>query len=376
MSAKCTQLLAALLMVTSCAWLRAQQAAPVEMGAEKTIRIATFDSGFGGYFEAKAIEAQMRELAHEGYGPFAIAHYEDTTHLPYGEKTPEQIAQFAAEGILTAFHDGAREVYIGCNTASTQFDKIQAILRNEDPSYVHRVHSIIEISVAEVMRTVSERLKSQDVVTVVVLATPATVKSESYPRALAKALHAEFKPGSLTAHRQSRWLRSKGGSIESYTYETELRLGARKRVVIEQLAPANWVEMIENGAAETEKDEAVQRDLGMLQAMMGQGRVADVVGEFCTHYPVLDARIQRAMKAQGLARAETPFVVQGPLVGELFRKQFLAGHPLAGKTEPVPGTPPIYLSGTNIEATRRLAEEIFPKDPAPEIETKNFVRVE
>ena len=97
-----------------------------------------------------------------------------------------------------------------------------------------------------------------------IMATPATVKSEAYPKALARALNAAFVPGQFTRLTQARWLASKGATIDSYAYVTQLPLGPVKRVVVYQLAPANWVDMIENGAPEADKREAVARDLAML----------------------------------------------------------------------------------------------------------------
>jgi glutamate racemase len=336
-------------------------------------RVATFDSGFGGYFTAKEIERQARALSADGYGPFLIAHYGDTTNVPYGEKTPDQIAAFASAGILAAFRDGATDVYVACNTASTQIDRIRDILRADNPSYPAHVHSIIDVSVREVVKTVSARLRVQDVVTVAILATPATVKSEAYPRFLAKSLNVGFAPGEFRKTTQPRWLASKGATIESFAYVTELALGPKKRVVVYQLAPANWVEMIENGAPETEKREAVHRDLEMLVGQTRPGSRFDVVGEFCTHYPVFDAMIQDELKRLGKVPADAPFVVQGPLMGQLFRAQFLQRGPAkaAGPVRP-PSTPPIYMSGTNIEPTKALVAKIFPNDPEPLVAHKDF----
>jgi glutamate racemase len=336
------------------------------------VRIATFDSGFGGYFTAKAIEQQARALSAEGYGPFEISHYGDTTNIPYGEKTPEQVAAFASAGIRAALRDGAADVYVACNTASTQIDRIREILRADEASYPNRVHSIIDVSVREVMKTVGAKLKTRDTVTVAVLATPATVKSEAYPRFLARALGAPFVPGEFTKMTQPRWLASKGPTIDSFAYVTELALGPRKKVVVRQFAPANWVEMIENGAPEAEKREAVRHDLEMLLAAAPAGTRFDVVGEFCTHYPVFDAMIQAEMTRLGTV-TDAPFVVQGPLMGQLFRTQFLQRHP-AKAASPVapPATPPIFLSGTNVEATRALVAKVFPNDPPPPIAQKAF----
>jgi glutamate racemase len=336
-------------------------------------RVATFDSGFGGYFTAKEIERQARSLSADGYGPFEVAHYGDTTNVPYGEKTPEEIARFASAGILAAFHDGAAEVYIACNTASTQFDRIREILRAEKPAYATHTYSIVDSSVREVMKTVSRTLKTEAVATVAVMATPATARSETYPKALARALGVAPAPAEFTTFPQARWLASKGASITSLASVTELALGPEKRVIVYQFSPANWVEMIENGAPEAEKREAVRRDLARLTGRMRPGDRIDVVGEFCTHYPVFDAMIRQEFTALGKTAAGAPFVVQGPLMGQLFRSQFLQRKPpRAAGAVPAPGTPPFYMSGTNIEPIRALVRAIFPGDPEPRIEHREF----
>lgn len=337
-------------------------------------RVATFDSGFGGYFTAKEIEKQARALSTEGYGPFVIAHYGDTTNLPYGEKTPDQVAAFASAGILAAFRDGAKDVYIACNTASTQVDRIREIVRAENPAYPNHVHSIIDVSVREVMKTVSAKLRVQDLVTVAILATPATIKSETYPKVLARALNAPVAPGEFKKMTQPRWLASKGPTIDSFAYVTELPLGPKKKVVVYQLAPANWVEMIENGAPDAEKRDAVRRDLEMLAGGTKREAKFDVVGEFCTHYPVFDVMIQEELGRLGKIAPNAPFVVQGPLMGRLFKTQFLQAKP-AKAARPVapPSTPPFYMSGTNIEPTKALVRKVFPNDPEPLIEHRDFV---
>jgi glutamate racemase len=344
-----------------------------QSAAAATYRVATFDSGFGGYFTAKEIEKQARALSADGYGPFLIAHYGDTTNVPYGEKTPDQIAKFASAGILAAFRDGAREVYIACNTASTQVDHIREILRADNPAYPNRVYSIIDVSVREVMKTVSAKLRTQDVVTVAVMATPATIRSETYPKVLAKALAVPFTPGTFTKLTQPRWLTSKGATIDSFAYVTTLALGPAKRVVVYQLAPANWVEMIENGAPETEKRDAIRHDLEMLAGQTPPDARFDVVGEFCTHYPVFDARIQDELRRLGKVAADAPFIVQGPLMGALFSREFLQRKPArAAGPVPPPATPAFYMSGTNIESTRALIRKVFPNDPEPAIAQKEF----
>lgn len=353
----------------------AQSAAPVQQATPLApYWVATFDSGFGGYLTAKEIEKQAQSLIAEGYGPFRITHYGDTLNAPYGEKSPEQIATYSAAGILTAFRDGAKDVYVACNTASTQIDRIRELLRLQDPAYPNHVHSILDVSVREVMKTVGARLRAQDTVNVAVLATPATVKSENYPRLLAKALGVPPVPGTLTSLPQPRWLASKGAQIDSFAYSVELALGPRKRVVIAQFAPANWVEMIENGARDTDKRAAVHRDLALFFSQTKPGTRFDVVGEFCTHYPVLDGLIQQELRELACTGNDTAFVVQGPLMAGLFRTNFLKQRPAkaAGPAQ-APAPPAFRMTGSNAEAIRGLIHAVFPSGPEPAIEHLDFL---
>lgn len=336
--------------------------------------VATFDSGFGGFFTAKEIEKRARQLEAKGYGEFSIQHYGDTRNAPYGEKSPALIASYSAAGILKAFQQGADEVFVACNTASTQFEAIKDLLREQNASYPGRIHSIIEVSVKEVMKTVSAELKQRDTVNVAILATPATVRSENYPIYLAKALGVPYVPARKTSVPQPRWFKGKEAVIDSVVTTTELKLGPVKKVVIYQLAPANWVDMIEHGASDEEKKAAVSGDLKALLAMVKEPVAFDVVGEFCTHYPVFDTMIQDTFRSLQRASAATPFVVQGPLMGALFEKNFTASHALMTAPVALPrtATPKILISGENKAATEALAAKVFPNDPAPVVEQGSF----
>lgn len=125
---------------------------------DEVIHVATFDSGFGGYFTAKSIEQAGRAMEQQYAVHFSIDHYGDSLNAPYGEKTPQQIARFAAQGILRAFKGGAQQVFIACNTASTQYDHIKQILDSTQPGLSSRTISIVESSVAELKRQIEGRL--------------------------------------------------------------------------------------------------------------------------------------------------------------------------------------------------------------------------
>ncbi|MBS0394735.1 MAG: hypothetical protein JSR54_08920, partial [Proteobacteria bacterium] len=108
------------------------------------------------------------------------------------------------------------------------------------------------------------------------------------------------------------------------------------------------------------------------------GRAApDVVGYFCTHYPVLDGTIRAELGAHRDGAQSTAYIAQGQLMATLFARMArarLQGHERA---QPAPSAllarltaqarPAITISGHNGEVTRALARTVFPGDPEPPV---------
>ena len=301
-------------------------------------------------------------------GSISISHYGDTANAPYGEKTPEQIATFSAQGINRAFKDGAEVVFIACNTASTQYEAIKKILNQTHPGRGERIVSIIDSSVQELKKQIDAKLKTQNNVQVAILATPATIKAGAYLRALATAYSATVIATPLTHHTQPRWYKQKGNEVVSAAAQATLQLAQGKTITISQVGPANWVDMIEHGASAAEKSQAIARDLALL-APKAQW---EVVGEFCTHFPAIDGMIKIEATKLGLASPQTSYIKQGPLMATIFRDMMKPRF--TGK----PSKPArlirakIYISGTNLQETSQLAKEVFPQDPAPAIQQLSF----
>jgi glutamate racemase len=342
----------------------------------QNIKVATFDSGFGGFFTAKEIEYSARKLTETYDVQFSITHYGDTRNAPYGEKQPEQIARLAASGISRAFKDGAEQVFIACNTASTQFAAIKALLEAERPGLSSNIVSIIESSVQELKQRVDAKLASQNKVRVMLLATPFTVKSMTYPKALAQAYGLPEPITNLTSHAEARWYTQKGKSIDNVVSFNVLKLPQGKQIEVYQLGPGNWVDMIEHGAPAEVQRKAVEQNLKLVNTQLP----FDVVGEFCTHFPVFDEFIKTVSLKNGLARADTHYIKQGPLMAGIFQRQVEARlRPAARKLDPATKAklteitrPIIYLSGSNIEETRQLSQQVFPQDPIPLIKQQDF----
>jgi glutamate racemase len=123
------------------------------------LTIGVFDSGFGGL-------TVLRELLPLIPG----AHYlylGDTARLPYGSKSQNTIARYAAESARFLASRGAEHLVIACNTASAlAMDEIRAAIAIP-------VTGVIE----PVVSAAQQRHPNSDVL---VLATPATVQSHAY----------------------------------------------------------------------------------------------------------------------------------------------------------------------------------------------------
>jgi len=129
--------------------------------------IGIFDSGIGGLTVAHAIKKQLPKEE--------ILYFGDTAHLPYGEKSPEAIMQFADR--ITSFlqNEGSKMAIVACNTASAiAFEHLkekwgeQLLLLNViDP-------------VVDELTTIQESGK------VGVIGTKATIRSNAYENKLRK----------------------------------------------------------------------------------------------------------------------------------------------------------------------------------------------
>lgn len=75
------------------------------------MKVGIFDSGLGGLSVlhcAKHIASDIKYIF-----------YADEEHVPYGEKTPEQVMEYAKEAIDFLISKGAQAIIIACNTATS-----------------------------------------------------------------------------------------------------------------------------------------------------------------------------------------------------------------------------------------------------------------
>ena len=75
------------------------------------MNIAIFDSGIGGL----SVLYQAKRMLPEAH----FLYYADEDHVPYGEKTREQILTYTDEAVRFLIDRGADAIVLACNTATS-----------------------------------------------------------------------------------------------------------------------------------------------------------------------------------------------------------------------------------------------------------------
>jgi glutamate racemase len=133
--------------------------------------IGVFDSGYGGL----TILHQMRQILPQ----YDYLYLGDNARAPYGTRSFEVVYQFTKEAVMKLFSMGCHLVILACNTASAK--ALRTIQQNDlqtvDPS--RRVLGIIRPTAECIGQLTTSRH-------VGIVATPGTVKSESYQLEISK----------------------------------------------------------------------------------------------------------------------------------------------------------------------------------------------
>jgi glutamate racemase len=187
-------------------------------------KIGVFDSGIGGLSVKYAIERAMPELE--------ILFRSDREHMPYGDKTPEQILGYVVPILQDLVGQGCEAIVIACNTVTTA---LITTLREQI--------SISLIGIEPMIKQAAEQTQTNHIA---VCATPVTLGSDRYA-----------------------WLKS--------TYAKDMQ-------VIEPDC-SRWAYMIEHD----EINESLLRK--QINEVCEQG--ADVIVLGCTHYHWIESLIKR-----------------------------------------------------------------------------------
>jgi len=202
--------------------------------AASELPVAVFDSGVGGL---TVLHECLVSLPHEDF-----LYLGDTARFPYGDRSPDELRAFASELAGILLERGAKLLVVACNSATAAaLPALREKLSGSVP--------VIGVVTPESRRAAAATRNGK----VGLIATPATVDSGAYARALAEA---------------------SGGKAELHA------------VASRELAP-----LIQLGGEVDERTvEAVQRACAPLREAG-----VDTVILGCTHYPLVRPLLQRTM---------------------------------------------------------------------------------
>jgi len=231
---------------------------------KKMAPIGVFDSGFGGLSILREIRRVLPQYDYLFLG--------DNARAPYGTRSFQLVYEFTLQAVKHLFDQGCQLVILACNTASAK--ALRSIQQRDlpviDPR--RRVLGVIRPTV-EAVGNISQTGH------VGVFGTPGTIASQSYDIEITK-LHHQFK-------------------------------------VFGHACPM-WVPLVENCESDGDgADYFVKKDINALLAMDSE---IDTVILGCTHYPLLQHKIEQYMP-QGIN-----VVAQGDIVAHSL-EDYLQRHP-------------------------------------------------
>lgn len=200
------------------------------------MKIGVFDSGYGGLTILKEIRARLPQYDYLYLG--------DNARNPYGTRSFELVYEFTLQAVQALFERGCRLVILACNTASAK--ALRSIQQNDlpgiDPS--KRVLGVIRPTIEAIPQfTTSGHIG--------LLATPGTVKSDSY-------------------------------ALELQKVAPEMK--------ITQHACPMWVPIVENNEFNSPgADYFVKKEI---DAILSKDPLIDTLVLGCTHYPLLIDKIK------------------------------------------------------------------------------------
>ena len=220
--------------------------------------IGIFDSGYGGLTILNHIRQRLPEYDYLYLG--------DNARAPYGTRSFDVIYEYTLEAVNYLQKRGCQLIILACNTASAK--ALRSIQQNDINPDEIRVLGVIRPTV-EVVPT---RTRTKHIG---ILATQGTVASESYV-------------------------------IELQKQDPEL--------VITQQACPMWVPLIECGEHMHEgADYFVEK---YLTELLARDPLIDTIILGCTHYPLLQEKIEAFLANQSISAQSVSVVAQGEIVAE------------------------------------------------------------
>ena len=103
--------------------------------------IGMFDSGIGGLTIAKAL---LQRLPQE-----SLCYVGDTAHMPYGDKSPERLKEYATRIAQRLLDHGCKAIVVACNSASSNALKEVRALAGPDVPVVDVVRPVVDWTAAK-----------------------------------------------------------------------------------------------------------------------------------------------------------------------------------------------------------------------------------
>jgi glutamate racemase len=195
----------------------------------KQYKIGVFDSGMGGLSVANAIEKALPDNK--------VVFRNDSEHVPYGNRTPEEILKLVTPIFNELIDDGCDVIVVACNTVTTT--SISTLRTSFD---------IPLVGIEPMVKPAAEETKSK---VIAVCATPTTLKSKRY---------------------------------------RELKETYAKGVTVLEPNCEDWAYMIEHNEID---DEKISSRIGEIL-----DRKADVIVLACTHYHWIEDKIVKMAKGR------------------------------------------------------------------------------
>lgn len=226
--------------------------------------IGIFDSGYGGLTVFRQIVKELPDYDYVYLG--------DNARVPYGTRSFETVHQYTWQCVQALFDQGCTLVILACNTASA---KALRTIQMEDLPGMHPDKKVLGV-IRPTTESIGTFTKSRNVG---ILATPGTVKSDSY-------------------------------KIEIERFFPDIK-------VYQEACPI-WVPLVENNETDNKGAEYfVEKNITRL---LKQSPDIDTLVLACTHYPLLYPLI-RKFTPPGIQ-----ILQQGSLVAHSLR-DYLSRHP-------------------------------------------------
>ncbi len=255
-------------------------------------KIGIFDSGYGGL---TILEAIRRELPQYDY-----LYLGDNARAPYGTHSFDVIYRYTLQAVKYLFSQDCALVILACNTASAK--ALRTIQQKDLPLINDQMVNVLGV-IRPTVEAVPSITKTGHIG---ILATPATVSSESYVLELEKIA------------------KSPNGSINDQLVNDQM-VNTQPFTVVQQACPL-WVPLIENGEhLNPGADYFV--DL-YLRQILEKDPLIDTLILGCTHYPLLLPKISLWIRNNGkrFAASDIQVISQGYLEAKSLA-DYLLRHP-------------------------------------------------